>query len=340
MSKNLFETEQGRNKVLSRFSCFNGVGNDLRGIDNYEEALHAAELDYQVEKQPLMYTDGASAKNAFGIRIVENKQHLGDVGKDYNPVENIDAFSAAQELVERGDMNFETGGASRGAKNTYDYAKSFLVLRGDDIVIGDDDDTFNSFIVFRNSFDGSSGVQYRFLLQRLVCLNGMTRFLGGKKSQFWINIQHSSTALDRIRIANEALQQKAIEIRAIQAEANAFINTPLTRTEFEKEIVPQLLKAMKLKTGAQDEQKRLRGENRLQQVVEKALAAYDADDVQNYNSTAYKVLLACSDFETHISPLRDTQNPQLYFNRVLEGMVWTTAIAKYIADTRKISIRY
>ena len=339
MSTNLFSTEEGRKKVLSRFSCFNGVGNDLRGITDYQEALKLANLDYEVEKKPLIYEDGGIAENAYGIRILGTNQHLGMVGKDYTPVTNTDAFLAAQELVETGNMVFETGGISKGSKNALDYAKTFMVLRGEDIEIGNDGDTFNSFIVFRNSFDGSSGVQYRFLLQRLVCLNGMVRYLGGKKSQFWINIQHSSTVIDKIRIANEALYQRAKEIKQIQAEATAFMNTPLTATEFKTEIVPQLLKVMKLKTDDKDEQKRQRGEERVAIAVQKALSAYDAEDTQNYNNTAYKVLLAMSDFESHISPFRNTDNPQLYFNRLLEGMIWTTGIAKYIAETRGIKVK-
>lgn len=69
------------------------------------------------------------------------------------------------------------------------------------------------------------------------------------------------------------------------------------------------------------------------------MSAYDAEDTQNYNGTAYKVLLALSDWETHAAPLRDSGNGQLYMNRVLKGMLTTTAVAKYIAESRGLMMR-
>ena len=336
MATNLFETAAGRDKVLRRFSVFDSAGHDLRGCDTLETALETAGINYGGELQSVYLQDGTEIPNNYCVTKSTDGTPLGIVGKSYRPVANMEAFGVAGELVDNHGFKFEVGGASIGARNITDYAKTFMVLRGEDIRIGKDDgELFNTFVVFRNSFDGSSGIQYRVVMQRLVCLNGMTRYLGGKKSQLWINIQHSESANSRIEIANQAIRNYSAEIAAIRAEAIAFIETPFTRAEFEREIVPTLLKSMKFNI----EDDSAANMQKMQRVVQMLLSAYDAEDTANYNSTAYKVILAMTDFESHYEPMRNTNNPSLYMDRTLSGMMLTTAIATYIAQTRNVMLR-
>ena len=81
-------------------------------------------------------------------------------------------------------------------------------------------------------------------------------------------------------------------------------------------------------------------EERRDLTIQRLWNAYQSEDTQAYNSTAYKVILAMSDIDTHMAPFRDTQNPSLYMNRVLQGMVLTTGVAKYIAQTRGVIPKY
>ena len=330
-----YDTLPGRDKVLKRFSVFNGAGVNLRGVETLDDALDKARINYGAVKSPIFLQDGTEIKDHYCVTKSDDNTPLGVVGKDYNPIHNRDAFEIAGELVDNFGFQYEAGGASRGSHCVVDDAKTFLVLRGDDVRIGEGDgDVFNTFAVFRNSFDGSSGIQYRFVMQRLVCMNGMTRYLGGKKSQLWINVQHSNSMADKLMIANEAMRNYAHDVDAIKAEANAFMNTHLTRKEFENEIIPMLLSTMKLNVEDEKESNQAKITN----VVQKALSAYDAEDTAAYNGTAYKAILAMTDFESHMEPMRDTQNPSIYMNRTLNGMVWTTAIANYLVQTRHIRL--
>lgn len=319
-----------KSKLMKRFSMFDGVGLDLTNANTYDEALEMAGLDYTATKVPLFLEDGTEVKNYFGTAKSDDPGFvLGVVGNQYSCVGNRDAFAVAEEIVEEGYARYEVGGPSLGSKNKVDYAKSFLVLRGDDFDIKDD--TFNSFVVFNNSFDGSTGVQYQVICQRVLCLNGMVRFLGGKQSQLKINIQHSKTANEKIQIARNIVMQRQKEIELVKKEAEIFINQGFTRAQFEKEIIPLVLKEKKIIEG---EKERERGQERIENMVAQLMTAYNADDVQNYSNSAYRVILALSDWETHASPLRDTGNGQIYLNRITKGMLVTAAVAKYIAETR------
>lgn len=333
---NYYKTNaQTRNTILRRFSMFDGVGLDLTGAQSYDEALSMARLDYTAEKVPLFLENGVQVPDHFAMTKSDYPDCiLGVIGNQYHAVGNRDAFAVAEDIVNGGNYNYEVGGPSFGAKNTLDYAKNFLVLKGEDFQIADD--IFNSFVVFNNSFDGSTGVQYRVICQRVVCMNGMVRYLGGERNQLKINIQHSRSAIERISIAKKIILKRQDDVELIKKEAQAFIGQKFTRAEFEKEIIPLVLEEKKL---VEKNKERERGHERVQQVVSDLIQCYNADDTQNYASSAYKIILALSDYESHSAPLRDSGNSQIYMNRIIKGMELTTAVAQYIAETRGIKIR-
>ncbi len=314
---------------------FDGVGLDLTNARSFDDALNMAGLDYTAEKAPIFLENGNMIENNFAVVKSDSPEHvLGIVGNQYQAVSNRDAFAIAEEIVNEGYASYEVGGPSMKSKNTLDFAKSFLVLRGDDFNVGDD--LFNSFVIFNNSFDGSTGVQFRVICQRVVCMNGMVRYLGGKENQLRINIQHTRTANDRIKTANKIIMKRQNDIELIKKEAEAFTAQRFTRQEFEKEIIPLILREKKM---VENDKERERGYDRIDQVVSELLTAYNADDVQNYADNAYRTILAISDYESHSAPLRETGNGQIYMNRIIKGMALTTAVAQYIANTRGIAIK-
>ena len=332
--------KQVHDKVLKRFSVFDGLGLDLTEYEDYKKVLWASGLDYTAEKRNIFLgekaEENAKEETVLGRMVPDNfavvksddpTKILGVVGKQYTCVSNEDAFSVAEELYKEGYARYEMGGPCLGAKDKIDYSRTFLVMRGDDFKVGDD--PYNSFTVLNNSFDGSTGVNFQVLCQRVWCLNMATRYLAGKKNQLRINIQHSKTANDRIKEANKIVIKQQEVIRMIQKEAEAFMGVTFSKHRFEKEIIPLILKQQRLVIEGQERQ---RGNERVEQVIANICEAYMADDTQNYNNTAYKVILAISDWETHASPLKDTGNRAIYYNRIAKGMLATTVVAQYIAS--------
>lgn len=339
----LYNTDRNvQEKILKRFSMFDGTGFDLTQCDTYDEALNEAGLDYTAEKKPLFLAhegeDGERFYNevqgtyAF-VKSDDDSKILGIMGNQYTPVGNRDAFAVAEEIVDEGLARYECGGPSLGAKKTVDYGKSFLVLRGDDFKIGEDE--FQSFTYFNNSFDGSSGVQYSTVCQRVVCLNGMVRYMEGAKSQFRISIQHSKSALERIEQAKKIVMKRQEDIEIIKRQADLLIGTQYTQAEFQKTIIPQVLKEMKL---VEKDKERQRGAERIERVVDQLMQAWNSPDVQNYTGTAYRVLLALSDFESHAEPLKNTGNGHLYLNRITKGMALTTAALKVVEAQKNMGL--
>ena len=329
--------DKARAILLKRFSPMDGIGQDLRGITSYEEAMSKAKLDYTVEKKPLFLENGKRLENNYANVIAETDSVLSVMGKDYTILNNMEAFRVAEDIVSKGEGTYETGGPSIGAKKTIDYGKSFLIVRHDDFQIFDD--SYNSFTIFNNSFDGSSGFQAYFANLRLCCMNGVVRYFANmsKKVLPKFYIQHSKNAEQRLKVVGDMLQKQRDYLACIAKEAEILATTKFSKSEFQKEIIPMVLKEMKLiKENKEENEERQRGQGRIEETILRLTSAYEASDVQNFNNTAYKVLLTMADFESHNEPFRNTNNPQIYFNRLLQGMVLTNVAVNHIIKTRNI----
>jgi len=320
---------------MVRKSIFDGVGHDLTQCEEYECAMEEAGINYTGEKSSIYLADGTIIPNNFAITKSDDPHCvIGVVGNQYQAIGNHEAFEVAGEIVSEGMARYELGGPCIGAKNKLDYSRTFLALRGDDFDIAGDE--YESFIVFNNSFDGSGGIKYQVLCQRLVCLNGMVRYLNGKKNQLQITIQHTKSASDRIKQAHDIVMKRVEDVETLKRQAQALIGVKMSKEDFQKKIIPLVLKNMKLVENDKD---RERGQERIDRTVMQLLGCYNADDVQNFNGTAWQIMLALSDFESHAEPLRNTGNRSIYLNRVSKGMVLSQAVASYIADQHGIALQ-
>ena len=89
-----------------------GLGKRLPIDVSPNQMLEAANLDWDVEKQPLYVFDrDGSYKEAKGkqalVRASDGKL-LDFVGEDWNPLQNSDAFEFFNEFVEVGKMTMES----------------------------------------------------------------------------------------------------------------------------------------------------------------------------------------------------------------------------------------
>ena len=106
--KNLYNTAEGRAKVLKRFSMFDSVGQDLTACDTLDEALASAGLNYTGIKTPIYLPDGTEIQNFFAVTKDSDPQAvLGVVGNQYHPISNAEAFDAAARALK--DLLFAAG---------------------------------------------------------------------------------------------------------------------------------------------------------------------------------------------------------------------------------------
>ena len=118
------------------------------------------------------------------VRKSDNKI-LTNVGGDWNPVQNADAFEFFSEYVLAGDMEMNTAGSLKGGKNVFALAKvkeSFDILGQDQV---------DSYLLFSNPHEYGKAVDVRFTPIRVVCNNTLTFSLQSSSKNF-VKVGHRS----------------------------------------------------------------------------------------------------------------------------------------------------
>ena len=76
-----------------------------------EEAMEESGLGWEVEMRPLYLGDGSQVKGHKATVRMDTMEPLGVVGSRYQPLQNEDAFSVLQPLIDQGVATWETAGA-------------------------------------------------------------------------------------------------------------------------------------------------------------------------------------------------------------------------------------
>ncbi|WP_254049547.1 DUF932 domain-containing protein, partial [Cnuella takakiae] len=119
------------NETTGKYSFFSvkekpwhGLGQIVTDYPTSAEAIQHAGLDYRVEKRRLFTYDSANAfgnadtitptievPQQFATVRTDNDAVLGVVGRDYNVVQNVDAFSFFDSIMGGKGIQYETAGA-------------------------------------------------------------------------------------------------------------------------------------------------------------------------------------------------------------------------------------
>ena len=153
---------------------WHGLGKRVPADLSTKQMLEAAELDWQVQKRPLVYlnadgdpTQDANFDKQALVRSSDDKI-LDVVGKGWNPLQNEAAFEFFNEFVNAGDMQMHTAGSLKGGKIVWALAKvneSFEVF-GDDKV--------DSYLLLSNPHIFGQSINVRFTPIRVVCNNTLS----------------------------------------------------------------------------------------------------------------------------------------------------------------------
>ena len=178
-------------------SPWHRLGVPLASPETMREALEGSGLDFTVVKLPLKdivkQGNHANLADRWVTVRTDTGDVLGIVGKEYEPIQNRDAFGFFDRLVGANQAIYETAGAIGRGERIWILAKlpGYIRVRGKDIV--------SKYLLLSNSHDGSSLVQMKLTPIRVVCNNTLTAAL---KSAGEINIGHTINAADD---AEEAL---------------------------------------------------------------------------------------------------------------------------------------
>lgn len=164
---------------------WHGLGSpQLPGIST-EEMLKAAGLAWEVKLHPQYFEFNGKKKRGSSdvlLRMTDGRQ-LTEVGKDWKPVQNHEAFEFFNEFVKRGDMSMETAGSLHDGQIVWALAKvneSFELFGGDKV---------DAYLLFTNPHKYGQTTSVQFNPIRVVCANTLALAFE-QKVQNMVRISH------------------------------------------------------------------------------------------------------------------------------------------------------
>lgn len=222
------------------------------------EAIQHASLDYRVEKRRLFTYDSANAfgnadtitptievPQQFATVRTDSDTVLGVVGRDYNVVQNVDAFSFFDSIVGGDGIFYETAGALGKGERIFITAKLPQYIR-----VGKED-LVEQYLFLTTSHDGLGSITAAFTPIRIVCNNTLTAAL--KNSNSTIRIRHTGNAREKLAQAHKVMGMANELSTMLEGIWNRWSKVRVTDSQVQA-LIRQALAPNKevLKEGAQD----------------------------------------------------------------------------------------
>ena len=160
------------------------VSNDLTPAQMQQKAG----LDWEVEKVDAYINVGGEQVPTGQQALIRTSDNtiLTNVGENWNPVQNSEAFNFFSDYVMAGDMEMHTAGALKNGQIVWALAKvkeSFDVFGKEDQV--------DSYMLFSNPHQYGKAIDVRFTPIRVVCNNTLTLSLSQKADKS-VKVGHRS----------------------------------------------------------------------------------------------------------------------------------------------------
>jgi phage/plasmid-like protein (TIGR03299 family) len=269
---------------MSRETTWARIGTDVGGITTVDDILTKAGLDYTVVKEPMFLRDGVEVTSRIatvktrpedGLRPAL-REPAGVVSERYTICQNREAFQFLEEIP---NIEFVRAG------ETYN-GMVYIIGRLPDLKVVDD--TFTPYVIFQNSHNGWFSLRATICPLRIVCQNQFNMSFG--EMQNTISIRHSSRIADTMAEAQQLLRDTALYMQGFTNTALELAQLKITDADRNR-ICDAFFNATKAVTERQQE---ILAEKKA------ALArCYADDDNSNYRGTAWGLINAATDLETH-----------------------------------------
>lgn len=206
------------NITRGRFSMFyfgdvpwHGNGLKLEARATAAEALKLAGLDYRVEKVANLHLvppqfggtgEVFTSKTSFSTVRTDTGQVLGSrLGPGYTVLQNEEALSFLDPIVERDEAIYETAGALGKGERIWLLAKLPDYIR---VKVNGVDDAVKEYVLLANAHDGGMSAVARFTPIRVVCENTLSAALH-RKGDGIVRVSHTKEIRARIETAYRTL---------------------------------------------------------------------------------------------------------------------------------------
>lgn len=276
----------------ARRTPWNGLGKDVSGAVDSEEAIRLAGLNWNVT-QSNVYAENGTQAPGFKINVRETDgKVLGVVSDRYKIVQNSEAFSFTDALLGEG-VKYETAGSINGGRRVWMLAK----LEGRLIT----DEKVDPYLVFTNTHDGSGAIRVAITPIRVWCQNTLNLALKQAKREW--SCTHKGDINEKMNEARLTLLNAEQYLQRLENEVGTL--------KLQKMTDDQVMKAIKMLFPLDEAET---SSVKINNVLKKRMALeqiyFDAPDLKAIEKSKFRLVNAVSDFATHSRPARLTANYQ------------------------------
>lgn len=221
--------------------AWHGLGQIVSDYPTSAEALKFAGLDYTVEKRKLFTFDNENQNgnpdadiiipeievpNFFATLRTDTEQVLGVVGKDYEVVQNVDAFNFFDAIVGGEGIQYETAGALGKGE------RIFITAKLPDYIKVGNDDLIEQYLFLTTSHDGYGSITAAFTPVRIVCNNTLNSALRNCSQS--IKIRHTQNAKERLEEAHKLMGITTKLSEYLESAFNQWAKVRITDKEVRK----------------------------------------------------------------------------------------------------------
>lgn len=262
---------------------------------------YVPELGYDVEMVPLVVPwNGQQLQSDVFATVRSDGKVLGaGMTEKYMVVQNRDAFSFIDTLVDDGEAKYHTAGTLKDGKDAWMLAR----LSKDLLIGGIESERIQQFLLASNNFNRGHSFIVKLVRTRVVCANTLDVALGESGRE--IRIRHitgeSGQSLDgKIEEARRVLEIAFDSGMEFEAVANGMLNTKLSDVAFQsfmERLIP-------LAPDANPDKDRA-AKNRVE-ARDAVKAIYkNADNLANVRGTAWAAYNAVAEYFDHVKGGKD-----------------------------------
>ncbi len=208
-----FNEQTGEHSFFSvKEKAWHGLGQIVEGYPTSTEAIKHAGLNYTVEKRKLFTYDNENnngdpdvdiiipeieVPNFYATLRTDTEQVIGVVGKEYEVVQNIDAFTFFDSIVGGEGIMYETAGALGKGE------RIFITAKLPDYIKVGEKDLIEKYLFLTTSHDGYGSITAAFTPIRIVCNNTLNAALRNHSNS--IKIRHTANAKERLEQAHHLM---------------------------------------------------------------------------------------------------------------------------------------
>lgn len=202
---------------------WHGLGTPLPQLAIAAEAIEAAHLGWTVIKKPLYYEKGFNTPQHPDIEAVV-RQDTGDAigwaGRQWQPLQNKDAFSFLDAVIGEKAAVYETCGALGGGQRVW------LLARLNDVCDLGDGDRLVRYLLLSNTHTAGQSVKVKLVYTRVVCANTLSVALGEATSAL-VQLRHDRRLGGKVTQVREAIGLVNKRTATLEAQLAKLAVTPV-----------------------------------------------------------------------------------------------------------------